>query len=197
MGLIYYLSSMSAPPNAGKLFDSDVYPHMIVYSGLGFLLMRAFEFEFEHSAVVSPEERRAGTVFSTLITGALYALSDEIHQIFVPPRAYEIKDLVSDFSGLVIGIVLLFLLSRLPFVHADIPRKKNLLIGLVAGLSAVALSCLSASCLPVALASAPLDPLAVQMTDVLRGRKQGSPTIQAIVRLQVARSGRPFDGSIL
>ena len=39
----------------------------------------------------------------------LYAVSDEVHQIFIPGRAGMIKDVFLDFSGSVTGIFLLYL----------------------------------------------------------------------------------------
>jgi len=36
---------------------------------------------------------------------ALYALSDEIHQLFVPGRAFEWRDLSLDFAGSTLGVI--------------------------------------------------------------------------------------------
>ncbi len=49
---------------------------------------------------------------------ALYAITDEIHQYFVPGRAMQIEDLLVDFSGLLFGIAMLF------FIAARV-KKKN------------------------------------------------------------------------
>jgi VanZ family protein len=37
---------------------------------------------------------------------ALYALSDETHQLFVPRRAFELSDLALDLGGTVFGVVI-------------------------------------------------------------------------------------------
>ncbi|MBR2489280.1 MAG: VanZ family protein [Clostridia bacterium] len=42
----------------------------------------------------------------------LYAISDEIHQIFVPGRSGEIRDVCIDFAGSMLAILILVLLSR-------------------------------------------------------------------------------------
>ncbi|MBE6800961.1 MAG: VanZ family protein [Ruminococcaceae bacterium] len=42
----------------------------------------------------------------------LYAISDEIHQIFVPGRSGEIRDVCIDFAGSILAILILVLLSR-------------------------------------------------------------------------------------
>lgn len=41
------------------------------------------------------------------VLGGLYALSDEIHQIFVPGRAYQLSDVAIDCLGVAIGIALM------------------------------------------------------------------------------------------
>lgn len=44
--------------------------------------------------------------FTVLVFCALYAVSDEIHQIFVPGRACEMTDFVSDCFGILMGLIL-------------------------------------------------------------------------------------------
>lgn len=44
--------------------------------------------------------------------GALYAASDEFHQVFVPGRSGELSDVLLDCAGVAAGIVLLWLLMR-------------------------------------------------------------------------------------
>lgn len=51
----------------------------------------------------------------TALSGAiclLYAISDEIHQIFVPGRSGEVRDVCIDFAGSALAILILLLLSR-------------------------------------------------------------------------------------
>lgn len=43
---------------------------------------------------------------------ALYGLSDEIHQMFVPGRTFQLGDLALDFFGALIGIFLFVLFRR-------------------------------------------------------------------------------------
>jgi len=42
----------------------------------------------------------------------LYAVSDEIHQYFVPGRSCELRDVCIDFSGAVIGVIAVALCAR-------------------------------------------------------------------------------------
>lgn len=44
---------------------------------------------------------------------SLYALSDEIHQHFVPGRAFQWSDLLLDLTGILIGTLVFFLVKRL------------------------------------------------------------------------------------
>ena len=41
--------------------------------------------------------------------GVLYAVSDEIHQLFVPGRAFEVKDIMVDVSGFLLGALVVWL----------------------------------------------------------------------------------------
>lgn len=49
----------------------------------------------------------------------VYALSDEIHQIFIPGRSGEVRDVSIDFSGAVLGIIIMLLFSKIikPLKH--------------------------------------------------------------------------------
>jgi VanZ family protein len=44
--------------------------------------------------------------------GALYAASDELHQLFVPGRSGELLDVLLDSAGVAVGVALLWLLLR-------------------------------------------------------------------------------------
>lgn len=97
MGIIFYASSMEAYqipsidiPNIDKLF------HFIEYFILGFLMVRAF---FHSSSV--PNHRRI-FIFALSIC-LIYGISDEVHQLFVVGRSYEIIDIISDIFGSAAG----------------------------------------------------------------------------------------------
>lgn len=49
----------------------------------------------------------------SVITGSLYAISDELHQYFVPGRSGEIKDVLLDSSGVITGLFLVWLLFKI------------------------------------------------------------------------------------
>src|SRR5690625_3729616 len=55
-------------------------------------------------------------IFATTIS-ILYAISDEVHQLFIPGRSGEVRDVFIDSGGAIVGIILyvlikLFLLKR-------------------------------------------------------------------------------------
>jgi VanZ family protein len=43
---------------------------------------------------------------TVLLMTMAFALSDEIHQLFVPGRAFQVIDLIIDFLGLLFGVYL-------------------------------------------------------------------------------------------
>lgn len=80
--------------------------HFTEYTLLGFALML-------HAAALREKKglRFPGT--TACIIGSLYAVSDELHQIFVPGRSGEGKDVLLDSAGVLLGVLLLHLLLHL------------------------------------------------------------------------------------
>jgi VanZ family protein len=52
-------------------------------------------------------------MFLVLVFSALYGLSDEFHQLFVPRRQFDLKDLAADVAGGTIGLAVLWLSSAM------------------------------------------------------------------------------------
>ena len=48
---------------------------------------------------------------STLIC-LLYAISDEVHQIFIPGRSCQIRDIIIDLLGALCGILIIYLYNK-------------------------------------------------------------------------------------
>lgn len=81
--------------------------HFSVYLALGFTLSAGMQTFVKLRVFVR-------TLFAFII-GVLYAISDEIHQIFVPGRSCELRDMLIDSTGILIGslfIMALFLLIK-------------------------------------------------------------------------------------
>ena len=61
----------------------------------------------------------------TLIAGAVYAASDELHQALVPGRSCELRDVMIDTSGVLTGILLSMLLFLIIVKLSDPINKKH------------------------------------------------------------------------
>lgn len=104
MLLIFYISSRPAGSIVLEEFPfSAPVGHILGYLILGALLYRAFNGDWFHW------QFRAA--FLTISTGMLYAISDEIHQIFVPGRQATLIDLFYDIIGLLLALLIVRLIS--------------------------------------------------------------------------------------
>jgi VanZ family protein len=91
LAFIFALSSVANTPTL-PIAVSDKGLHGMLYLGLGALLMRALSRGFR---------LRVTVMMALLVTfcAALYGISDEFHQSFVPPRQVEALDVVADTIG--------------------------------------------------------------------------------------------------
>ena len=93
--MIFGFSSVSdVPALPDGVTDKDA--HALLYSGLAFLVVRA----------VTGGRPRALTWWlaaASVIAATLYGLSDETHQLFVPNREFDLKDLAADSAGAALG----------------------------------------------------------------------------------------------
>ncbi|HOJ58831.1 MAG TPA: VanZ family protein [bacterium] len=102
MSMIFYLSSQSRLPVEMPYWVPyvDKLAHAAVFGILGFLFIRAWlegKLEAVNTRVVA---------FAVLFT-ALYGITDEIHQMFVPGRSPAVGDVIADALGAaVFGAVL-------------------------------------------------------------------------------------------
>ena len=83
--------------------------HFSIYTVIGFLLM---------SLMSTYKIKQKNRIAISAIIGLLYAISDEIHQAFVPGRGPLVGDVFIDLSGVVMGIcvayiIISFCLSKL------------------------------------------------------------------------------------
>lgn len=65
-----------------------------------------------HNAVRQCGARGMKAVAVSLAICVVYGITDEIHQIFVPGRAFQVRDLVMDAAGSVMGICVIWALYR-------------------------------------------------------------------------------------
>lgn len=81
------------PPLPGGM--SDKMAHGLLYAGLGFLFARA---------VTGGGQRSTWRLaLVSILAVTLYGLSDEAHQLFVPKREFDLKDLAGDLAGASVG----------------------------------------------------------------------------------------------
>ncbi len=73
--------------------------HFLVYAGLGFLLCWSF-------SSLSWGSRKK--IVLAWLTGTFYAATDEFHQLFVPGRSGQLRDVLLDSAGVLTGIFLFF-----------------------------------------------------------------------------------------
>lgn len=63
-------------------------------------------------------------IIYTIVIGALYAASDEIHQLFVPYRSGQINDVLIDTCGVITGIIICIVLSKiLRYIKTNLKNK--------------------------------------------------------------------------
>ncbi|MCT4607005.1 MAG: VanZ family protein [Marinisporobacter sp.] len=80
------------------------YAHFTVYLILGILVMNGFR--------VSGSIGFRGSVLS-LVFCIAYAISDEVHQLFVAGRGGQVMDVLIDSAGASVGILMYLMLSRI------------------------------------------------------------------------------------
>jgi VanZ family protein len=90
---IFWLSSQPVPLDVKPPFPgADKVAHALLYAGLAGIVSVGLH--------RSPGPRASGAQHLVPIVFALvYGLSDEIHQIFVPNRSFDLLDLLADLVG--------------------------------------------------------------------------------------------------
>ena len=103
MAAIFTLSSLSTTPNLPHGTDKEV--HAVLYFGLGALLVRALAGGWR--AHVS-----LWTALAAIVIAALYGITDEVHQHFVPSRQMDTMDAVADTLGAAAAALVLLVRGR-------------------------------------------------------------------------------------
>ncbi len=78
--------------------------HFTEYTALGFLTFAFF------SLSNSDKIKKALLSFTGC---ALFSLADEVHQIFVPGRSFQFKDISIDFAGVILGILIFLFIKHI------------------------------------------------------------------------------------
>ncbi|MDO4661216.1 MAG: VanZ family protein [Candidatus Saccharibacteria bacterium] len=105
-GIVGYLQqAMPGVSTAILTFLVRKSAHIIAYFVLGILMYRALR--------ITIRRWRTRTVASfALLSCSLYAVTDEIHQLFVPGRSGELRDVMIDSIAALVGVGLCVWLMR-------------------------------------------------------------------------------------
>ena len=95
MGAIFYLIAQSTVPIPLRFPQQDKVMHAGAYALLGLLLAHA----------IYPGSRKRRFILAFTLA-ALYGVSDEIHQLFVPGRDASVFDWLADAAGAWLGAFL-------------------------------------------------------------------------------------------
>ena len=90
--------------------------HFSVYTLVGFLIM---------SLVSTYNLTLKKRIIITIVSGFIYACSDEIHQLFVNGRSGEIRDVLIDTSGVLLGTLISIGIVKLIKKHIDKKQKQE------------------------------------------------------------------------
>lgn len=85
--------------------------HFSLYTVVGFLLM---------SLLSTYKIKQKYRIYISLGIGLMYAISDEIHQSFIPERTPMISDVCIDTCGVITGIIILLVIQ---FIWYNIFKK--------------------------------------------------------------------------
>ena len=116
MGLIFYLSAQSFPPVPGGIPDWIL--HGVEYFGFAAVVFRAVSGGLP-AAVTGA---RAATSMAIV---AAYAVSDEVHQLFVPYRTADLRDVRSDVVGASLALALCWAWHIIATPRTHVPDVKS------------------------------------------------------------------------
>ena len=91
MAAIFYASSITIIPGPASWF-SDTVLHIACYFGLALVTLRAL-------AHGTWKGVTGGAAIAAWLVATLYGVTDEWHQVYVPGRTSELRDLVNDAVG--------------------------------------------------------------------------------------------------
>ena len=99
-GFIFFVSSLGGEDIPGIFYGQDTIFHLFEYALLALLLNRALT-NSRYSSL-----KKSKRLFLVFISCLVYAISDELHQLFVPARESSIADIVVDSFGIALGSII-------------------------------------------------------------------------------------------
>lgn len=107
MGVIFFLSSRPALPGPGEKgsLARDIFSYAAHAFSFGLLTVLVWRF-VRYRGGQRGWRFASRPALSSMIFVLLYALSDEFHQRFVPGRTCSFTDIVADFFGITVALLL-------------------------------------------------------------------------------------------
>jgi VanZ family protein len=102
---IFVLSAQPDLPTPPVFGESDKVQHFAIYIGLALLAYRG--------ALLVPIRGSVGPYWQSICITALYGLSDELHQRFVPGRSADVADWLADVAGGLIAVLAVALVRKI------------------------------------------------------------------------------------
>lgn len=119
--LIFILTSIPGKHIPTLFGTSDKLKHFAAYLVLAFLLNFTLYVQKK-----IPILSKKSMLFTFIIT-FFYGIFDEVHQIFIPGRAFDWWDLVADIAGSVIGIFLVKIIISENIKSSEIKNGTNII----------------------------------------------------------------------
>lgn len=131
MGVIFSLSAQNGEESSdlSGSFVMAILQWLKIDIDEGFLRSCAHCLEFMGLSVLifNATYSTWGSKFTPLVAfmgAVLYAVVDEIHQIFVPDRAFQLSDILVDSTGALIGVIASFVILQF-ILYIGKRRNKN------------------------------------------------------------------------
>lgn len=102
MGMIFFMSSqksIAAGTNVAADFVTFKTLHMVEYAFLFFLFYRAFQ-------SLKNMKQNVFAVCAFLIA-SFYSVTDELHQLYIPTRQGQLRDILFDITGMIAMYVII------------------------------------------------------------------------------------------
>lgn len=103
IAIITYFSSLPGTAlSFGSIFPSIIY-HFSIFAGFALFFLMS----------IAKKKLKLKEILFTIIVSSAVAVSDEIHQLFVPFRSCSIWDVMIDLAGICSSMLVYFLIKKL------------------------------------------------------------------------------------
>jgi VanZ family protein len=100
--IFFFSEIVSAPGKKGIIPFSIIY-HFVIFFLFSFFLCMTIK---------GNRKIKVKDILIVLLVSLIYAISDEIHQSFIPGRDASIKDILTDLTGSITSMIIVHLYSR-------------------------------------------------------------------------------------